>query len=65
MQAPRVRLDGEEAGVEGSMMDGAQDKPVPGVGRPPHMFGPQVGGVQHLHEAEITHGAAQAVALED
>jgi hypothetical protein len=31
VQAPRARLDGEEAGIKGPVMDGAQDEPIPGV----------------------------------
>jgi hypothetical protein len=65
MQAPRVRLDGEETRIEGSVMDGAEDETVPEVIGPPGVFRPQMGGIQRLHEVEITHGAAQAIALKD
>jgi hypothetical protein len=65
MQGPRVRLDGEETRIEGPMMDGTEDETVPGAIGPPCVFGPQVGGIQRLREAEITHGAARAIALED
>jgi hypothetical protein len=65
MQAQRVRLDGEKTRIENSMMDGAKDETIPGVVGPPCVFGPQVGGIQRLHEVEITHGAAQAIALKE
>src|SRR5262249_54407286 len=65
MQAQRVRLDGEETRIEGPVMDGAEDETVPGVVGPPCVFRPQVGSIQRLHEAEITHGTPQAVALKD
>ena len=65
MQAPCVWLDGEEAGIEGPVMDGAQDEPIAWVVGPPCVFRPQVGGIQNLHEVEVTHGTAEAISLKD
>src|SRR6516162_2264682 len=61
----RLRLDSEQARIEGSMMRGAEDEAVPRVVGPVFVLRAKVGGVQQFENVEPADRTLGSVALKD